>query len=161
LSPRYTYATLTPEEKKAREQEQILASDLQNAEDLFASSALDDKNNDEEDPLYMKPTGPKDFKVHGEALIKHLTSLQHVKGFTIFWERVLKGVCADLSIDDVNSLSSVLKVLVNTKQQEQRKKDGVKKKSKRPALQVFIQLSLPELCMDTSFLICNIYWSLT
>lgn len=128
---------MTLEERKRREQEQILAADLQNAEDLFAETAVDDKKKKEggvADPLYMKPTGPKDFKVHGDALVTHLLSLQKVKGYGLFLERVVKGVGADLSVEDLNNLTSVLKVLINTKTQEQRKKDG-KKKSKRPTLQ--------------------------
>jgi len=127
---------LTKEEKRAREREQILEADLRNAEDLFSESTIDDKTKgrDDEDALYSKPTGPKEFKLYGDALVKHLIGLQKVKGFTVFLERVLRDVASELSIDDINSFSSVLKVLANSKQQEQRKKDG-KKKSKKPSLQ--------------------------
>lgn len=125
---------LTPAEKKAREQEQIVAADLQNAEDLFADTRVTDKVADEDDPLHLTPTNPKDFKLYGDALVKHLTSLQKVQGYSLFLERLLKGVATDLSIDECNALMSVLKVQVNSKQQEQRKKDGKTKKSKKPSL---------------------------
>uniref|UniRef100_A0A7S0G7Z8 Eukaryotic translation initiation factor 3 30 kDa subunit n=1 Tax=Rhodosorus marinus TaxID=101924 RepID=A0A7S0G7Z8_9RHOD len=129
---------LTDAEKKLARQKLVEEADFQNAKDMFMhGDSSDVKAETGKETLDgMSPKGSKELKKYCELLVPKLNMVMdsNVRSHRLqFFKDVLRGITADLSVDDTKELSSHLNVISNEKIQvnkgPQAKKGKAKKKT--------------------------------
>jgi hypothetical protein len=137
---------LTYEEKK-KLQEQVVASDLENAKDMFAvkDSALkdsdilfgDDDNGEAEAKTEItldsfKPRGERDYIKLAELVSKKVEPFSASAFYTTFLKEMLRQTTVNVEPEDVKDLIATLNVVVNDKLKASSAKKGKKIKKKAP-----------------------------
>jgi translation initiation factor 3 subunit J len=128
----------TPEERRLRQKEMELQSDLNNAADLFGAAHIT-----EEDKTLLKsqikgatlsdildpaPKTRDEFAEACKTLVTGITTLGKAKEYPQFMVDLVKGLCEPLNAEDTRKVQASLNVLVNAKNLAE--KGGPQKKKK-------------------------------
>ncbi|PIL35450.1 hypothetical protein GSI_02177 [Ganoderma sinense ZZ0214-1] len=125
-------SVLDPREKARRDKEKELASDLNNAADLFGATGLGGTSSKELDWLISaQPRTKEDFVEFSDKIIEYIVKRHQGKPlYATFLEHHVRQLAMPLRDVEVRKVASGLTALSNEKQKEQRDKASGKKKPK-------------------------------
>lgn len=134
---------MTESERKARQQELVEKSDLENAIDLFSGGSykagvIPRMENMGIDTLEnFKPESDADFEKFAQMIGNRCTILndnpRKTGRYVEFLKQVMRVVTRDLGPDDAKDLSTYMGLLSNEKRDEFKKAKGIKKKVNKKA----------------------------
>ncbi|TPX36971.1 hypothetical protein SmJEL517_g01028 [Synchytrium microbalum] len=119
----------TPEEKKARQQKQILDSDLENAKDLFGSTSSVVVEAPPSKLETMDPKSKEEFEEYRTELTKLISKFEKRAQYSSFVEFLARDLCVSMDPTEIKRIATTLTALASERQKAMKPVAPGKKKA--------------------------------